>query len=46
MVKTNREYVAAAAAVVPARAGRAEVAVVRGVAAVLLPRPNREVTIW
>ena len=48
MVKTNREFVAAVAvAAAPARVGRVEVAGVRGVAAVLLPRPNIEATrIW
>ena len=43
IVKTNREPVAAVAAVVvPVRVDRAEVAEVRVAAAVLLPRPNKE----
>ena len=49
MVKTNRECAAVVAVVVgPVREGRAEVAVVRVVAAVLLPRPNIEliIRIW
>ena len=43
MVKTNRKSeVAAAVAAVQASVGRAEEAVVRDVAAALLPRPNIE----
>ena len=49
LVKTNREDAAAVVAVVvvPVCVGRVEVAVVRVVAAALLPRPNIElIRIW
>ena len=46
MVQANRESAAVVAvAVVPAREGRVEVAVVRAALAVLLPGPNVEVGI-